>query len=320
MAAQPDFDDEFSRTCFQQSGVLTTDQAIRLQGRGQVRGHLRARRWRRLCRGILCTTNGSLVRAQQLWVAVLAAGPEALLAGVTALTEAGVRGLREENLRVLIPAARSRTLRIPAMPPDMPALRVTRTRVLPEEHRQAGHPPRVVTARALVDAAAWAPSDAAARTIIAATLQQKRVTPDEVLEVLAMRRRLPWAGTIRRTVLDVAGGAEALSEIDFLDLCLRFRLPRPSLQRVRRDASGRRRYLDAYWPMWRLHVEVDGSHHMDARQWEDDMLRQNLVWIDGDRILRFPAGLIRSRPEMVANQLRAALTAAGWQPNSGVWV
>jgi hypothetical protein len=51
---------------------------------------------------------------------------------------------------------------------------------------------------------------------------------------------------------------------------------------------------------------------MDARHWAADMLRQNQVWIAGDRVLRFPAWLIRARPAEVADQLRAALAAAGW--------
>ncbi|RAK35733.1 uncharacterized protein DUF559 [Actinoplanes lutulentus] len=130
--------------------------------------------------------------------------------------------------------------------------------------------------------------------------------------VLGVRKRLPRFAMIKRTVLDVAGGAQALSEIDFVDMCRRASIPAPELQKRRRDDSGRLRYLDAYWPRWRLHVEVDGSHHIEARQWAEDMVRQNQVWIEGDRILRFPAGLIRSRPDVVVGQLRAALEAAGW--------
>ncbi|MEU4695102.1 DUF559 domain-containing protein [Actinoplanes sp. NPDC023714] len=305
--------DDFAELCFQQSGVLTTDQAVRLLTRGVVRGHLNAGRWRRICRGVLTTTNGVLDRRRQMWAAVLTAGPEALLGGVTALTEAGVRGLRETSLRVVVPAATSRSLRLPTMPPDMPPIRLTRTRILPDEHRGRGSPPRMVTCRALVDAAAWAPSEDAARTIIAATFQQRRVVADDVLGVLAARRRLPRLALIKRTVLDVAGGAQALSEIDFAALCRRSRLPAPDLQRPRREASGRLRYLDAYWPRWRLHVEIDGAHHLEARQWAEDMLRQNQLWISGDRVLRFPAGLIRSRPDVVIGQLRSALEAAGWR-------
>ena len=64
-------------------------------------------------------------------------------------------------------------------------------------------------------------------------------------------------------------------------------------------------------------MEVDGAHHMDVRHWAADMLRQNEIWIAGDRILRFPAWLIRQESAQVANQLREALRAAGWR--GAVW-
>lgn len=304
----------FERLARRQSGVVTTGQAMTALGRGVVRAHLTSGRWRRVCRGILSTTNGRLARGQQVWVAVLVAGRGAVLAGSTALTAAGVRGLRTERLYVLVPAARGRTIRLPSLPPEMPVVRIVRTRVLPGEHLHDGGLPRTTTARAAVDAAMWAPGPAAARTVLAMACQQRRVTPDEIFAVLAVRRNLPRARLIRATMLDISGGAQALSEIDFLALCRRFGLPAPHLQERRTDGAGRLRFLDAYWPAWRLHVEIDGAYHMEAGQWADDMLRQNDVWIHGDRILRFPAAFIRDRPARVAAQLLGALEAAGWRP------
>jgi hypothetical protein len=54
---------------------------------------------------------------------------------------------------------------------------------------------------------------------------------------------------------------------------------------------------------------------MDVRQWAEDMRRQNDIWVAGDRILRFLAWLVRSRPDEVAASVRAALSAAGWSGN-----
>jgi hypothetical protein len=243
---------------------------------------------------------------------VLAAGEGAVLAGATAAAEGGVRGLRAGPLQVLVPAVRSRSLRLPALPIDMPGVRVYRSRTLPPEHRQVGQPPRTTMARSVLDAAVWARTPDEARVILAAACQQRRVTPDEIRKVLAVLPTARRRALIRTTLADVDGGAQALSEIDFVSLCRLFRLPPPDLQERRKDVDGRNRYLDAYWREWRLHVEVDGAHHMDVRHWAADMLRQNQVWIAGDRILRFPAWLIRARPVEVADQLRAALAAAGW--------
>jgi very-short-patch-repair endonuclease len=200
------------------------------------------------------------------------------------------------------------------LPPDLPAVFVHRTGVLPDSHVQVGDPTRTVMVRSLVDAAAWARTDDEARTIIAAGCQQRRVTSDELLEIVAQLPRARRRSLVVETARDAAGGATALSEIDFIRLCRRAKLPIPDLQERRTDASGRIRYLDAYWHLYRLHVEVDGAHHMDAGQWEADMRRQNDVWISGDRILRFSAWQVRHRPAEVIEQLQRALNLAARHP------
>lgn len=80
---------------------------------------------------------------------------------------------------------------------------------------------------------------------------------------------------------------------------------------VRDDSTGHRRYLDALFDGWQIHVEIDGGQHMDVRQWWADMKRQNELWVPGGRVLRFPSWAIRHRPAEVAAQLRAALAAVG---------
>ena len=114
---------------------------------------------------------------------------------------------------------------------------------------------------------------------------------------------------IVETLADIEGGATALSEIDLVRLCRQYRLPLPDLQHPRPDATGRNRFVDAYWRKARILVEIDGSHHMNVEHWAADMLRQNQLWVAGDHILRFPAWLIRSNPAAVAKQLRDALAA-----------
>jgi very-short-patch-repair endonuclease len=143
--------------------------------------------------------------------------------------------------------------------------------------------------------------------IVAAACQQRLVRPEEILSVLAVLPRVRRRRLLRSTLGDIAGGAAALSELDLLALCRRFRLPMPETQKCRRDADGRLRYLDAYWREWQVLVEVDGGHHMSAAEWSADMIRQNEIWIARDRILGFPAWLLRTDPEEVAKQLRAAL-------------
>jgi very-short-patch-repair endonuclease len=170
--------------------------------------------------------------------------------------------------------------------------------------------------RSAVDAAQWARADDEARSLVAAACQQCLVTPEELLAVAHRMPRARRRALVAQTANDAAGGAGALSEINLVRLCRRARLPMPDLQERRKDAAGRVRYLDAYWRQFRLHVEVDGGHHMEVAHWERDMRRQNDIWIEGDRILRFSAYQVRHRPLEVADQIRRALVAAGWPTRS----
>ena len=123
---------------------------------------------------------------------------------------------------------------------------------------------------------------------------------------------LPRRRLIRVTLNDIAGGAEALSEIDFGRLVRRFGLPNPDRQVVRRDGRGRRRWLDVYFDKWGVVVEIDGFWHMEAETWWADMERDNELTIAGERVLRYPTFVVREQPETVARQIIAALRAAGW--------
>lgn len=299
---------------FEQAGVLTWRQASAELTPAAIRHLLVTERWRRICRGVLVSRPGPLTREQQWWIAVLAAGEDALLAGLAAARAGGLRGSwRQELVDVLVPYGRGVPALRTRLPLDMPAVRVRRSRQLASVDQQCGRPTRTTMARSLVDAAQWARTDDEAQVVLAAGCQQRLATPAELRGVVGRMPKVRRRALILTTILDIEGGAEALSEIDFVRLCRRHRLPLPELQERRRDGSGRVRYIDAYWRDWRLHAEVDGGHHMDARHWAADLRRQNQVWIAGDRILRFTAFDVRRRPTEVADQLRAALTAAGWR-------
>lgn len=302
---------------FDQSGVLTYRQALLHCTAAQIRHKVDRGTWRRIFRGVFVTDGGRLTADQQRWAAVLAAGDGSVLAGLEA---ARVSGLRIKSHRLVIDVLIPGDRKIVKMPRpelmEMSSFRAHRTTTLSKEELQVGKPMRTLIGRSILDAAQWALSDEEARTIVAAACQQRLVTPAE-LRVATERQPLAKR---RALVLEVAafaeGGATTLTEIDFVRLCRKHQLPEPDLQERRKDASGRMRYLDAYWRAYHLHVEIDGSHHMQVGHWAADMLRQNEVWLSGDRVLRFPAHLVRTNPALVVAQVCAALTAAGWHgPN-----
>ncbi|GAA5181254.1 DUF559 domain-containing protein [Rugosimonospora acidiphila] len=292
---------------FAQNGVVTRQQSLEHLTEKALEHRVRSGRWQHVHRAVYLAHSGEITVEQEEWIAVLATGPRSYLAGLTAANRYGLRGYRTDHVHVLLPAGRRAD-----RPP--PGVIVHRSRVLGDPDVVAARPPISRHVRALVDAAQWAPDDDRARAIIAAGYQQRLVFGSEVPELLA---RLPTARRrrlIARTAADASGGSHSIAEVDYLRLCRRYRLPPPSRQVERTDRAGRRRYLDAVHEPWGVHVEVDGGQHTDATAWWADMRRQNDLWIPGDRVLRFPAWVVRERPGEVAAQVRAALSSAGWRP------
>jgi hypothetical protein len=97
--------------------------------------------------------------------------------------------------------------------------------------------------QALLVAASTFPAPRPACGLIAAAVQQRVVSAGAVIDALAVAVRQRHRRVLRAAAYDIAQGSNALSEIDFMALCRRFRLPPPIQQAVRREPSGRRRYL-----------------------------------------------------------------------------
>ncbi|KWV34761.1 hypothetical protein AWV63_00410 [Micromonospora rifamycinica] len=298
--------DELTWLRFRQDDVISLAQASRHLSRKAIRHRVETGRWRQAHRAVFVTHSGPVDVEQFRWIAVLAAGPSALLGGLSAAQAGGLRGFRTRPVDLLLPASARRDA-----PPQ--GVRVHRTTLLPaQDVLAAGQPPRTTLARSIVDAAQWAASDDEARAIVAAAFQQRLVVGGEIHEVLDRLPRMRRRALVTATATDAAGGSHSLSELEFLDLIRRADLPLPTRQQIRYDPAGRRRYLDAYFARWRVHVEIDGGQHLDPAHAWADMRRQNSLWIEGDRVLRFPAWALRARPDEVVGQLRAALRMAGW--------
>ncbi len=295
--------------------MLSVRQALRHLSPAALRHQVKQRRWQRPYRGVVVAHSGPLSDAQRVWAGLLSVPGPALLGGRTAAALCGLRGYDRPAVHVLVPASsRVHDTRHRRSVHDAWPVIVHRTCTLPPEDTSwRGRPPRTTAARSVVDAAQWASQTDDALAIIAASIQQRITTPHRILDVLQRLPRAHRRAMILQAVNDAAGGAGSLAEIDFVRLCKQHRLPPPDQQVPRTDRHGRKRFLDAYWKEWRLQVEIDGAHHLEARAWWDDMRRQNALWLAGDRVLRFPAGVVRHRPAEVAAQIREALRANGWR-------
>lgn len=304
-----DLPPELSELLQSQDGVARVSAVTQYLTRSALSWRFSSGRWQQPCRGIVVAQSGPLTETQTLWAAVLWAGANAALAGLTAASLDGLRGFTSQGdlasrpVHVLLPAScpikKART--------GLPVV-VHYSRLLgPADVHPVRRPPRTRMARSLVDAAAWMSTDRGAQAVLAAGVQQRLVRVADLAAVVARNQRLARKAVITTTLADIAGGAQALSELDFTRLLRQYRLPEPDRQAARRDRAGRRRWLDAVWEDARLIVEIDGSQHMEAIEYWDDMGRDNGFTLDGYRVLRFPAFAVRYNPAGVAGQIREAL-------------
>lgn len=301
-------DNELSRLLLRQCGVLTVGQAVGHLGRHAVHWRLRTGRWQRRHPRVLVAQSGPLTAEQRRWAAVLHCGPEAVLARETAAALCGLQGYEDPRIHVLIPAHHH--------PVHARGVLVRRSARLPWQDLVPGRfPPRTAIERSVLDAAAAAaarqPDRAAA--ILLASVQQGLTRPDRLQAVLDRLPNQRCRALLRDVLLDAAGGAHSLPERQFAGLIRRHRLPAPSLQAVRLDSEGRRRYVDAEWVDYATRVEIDGSTHREVKRWWGDLDRQNdLQFADRAILLRFAAYAVRHRSAEVAAVLERALCAGGW--------
>jgi hypothetical protein len=163
--------------------------------------------------------------------------------------------------------------------------------------------------RSVIDAAAWSPAPRTAVSLVVNAVQQRMCTAAELSAELERAGQVRHRRLLRLVLADVDGGAEAVSELEFLAFCRRHGFPQPLLQ-VRLDRRGRRRYLDAEFrqPGCRpVRVEVDGGVHLTLTQRWNDTRHDNEASIHNDMQLRFPSVAIYLDDPDAVDQIRRAL-------------
>jgi len=276
---------------------------------GHVSSHLDSMRWQVLGPLVVVLHSGPVVRRARRWAVLLNSGHGAALGAWTSLEEWGLRGWERDATHVVVGRG--------ADPPPLPSGLVgpvvvhesRRHREL-DVHERHGLRLHSVE-RSTIDAGAWSSSDRGAGGVLAAAVQQgltraERLT-DELDQVGPVRR----ARLMRSLTSDIGGGSQALSEIDVVRFCRDRGLPEPERQVVRRDASGRRRYLDVVWRLAGgriLALEIDGIGHLDPERWYGDLLRTAELVAGGlSQPLRLPATAVRLEPDRIERILRILL-------------
>lgn len=282
-------------------GVLSQAMAAAVP---ETRRRLRSKAWKAYGT-VVVTHNGPLDEAQRAWVAVLRAGPGAVLAAAWAMRAHGVSVALPERPQVVVPAQRSW--------PRIPDVDIRRSRLLGPQHvHPVRQPPVFRLARATLDATSLCRQPDGVRALLCAPVQQRRLRVSELRDCLALLGPLSGRSLVLRTLDDLELGAQSVHEQRFARGVRRRHLPVPDHQRLCRRPDGKA-YLDCWWERYRLHVEIDGLAHLWVSTWLADLERSNELAIAAPAVrLRFAGFQLLEQEDQVFDQVVRALVAGGW--------
>lgn len=266
--------------------------------RAAVDAQLAARRWRALSPDLIALHNGPLTELQQWWAASLSVGP---LAGRTALASWRLTGWPSSWVEVVMPKGDR-----PVLPLGVPIRVHESRRVSALDLHPSRRPLCLGVDRSAIDAASWTASPRAASGLLASVVQQRLTTAPRLRAALVEAGSVRHVRLLRQVLIDIEGGAQAMTEVDLGRICRKYGLVLER-QVVRLDARGRRRYIDAKVSApgaGSVLVEVDGALHLLALAWWADMERGNELVISRERVLRFPSIALQLDEVTVGNQLR----------------
>lgn len=287
-----------------QLGVVRKDQLVRVGGTHKLaHRNVAIGRWTEIGNNVLLLSNGQPSRDQLKRVALLDASGPTALASHTALEQSGFRSFAVEGQQVHVLVMRGSTYCALAGVVHHESRRFHERDIVRIKGLNATRPPR-----SAIDAGAWQRFPRFACAILAAVVQQRMCTPEQLDQALATAGKVRHGVHMRMALADIAGGAQASGEIDVARLCRRFHLRPPNRQRARRGPDGRLRYLDCEWDLEDGSVvvlEVDGSHHFSVEHWEADMKRERQVGITRRWVLRASNYELRHEQAEVARDLIA---------------
>jgi hypothetical protein len=295
---------EFDEVLQRQLGAFSRAQAIASgMSDRSLAARCRAGRIQRLYRGAYVHFSGPVPWETRLWAAWLAYGPEAALAGETALRQYGVDRGWGDAIRLEIP--HRRRVR------GEPGIVITRTRDFAHRVLGSREPPMVRLEIAVLTVASRRsrPDDAAALVLDAC--RQRRTTPQRLLAELARMRQLPRRHLLGHVLRDAADGVESFLELFYLRKVERAHGLPAGRRQVRVAGEDGVVYRDTEYD-YNLIIELDGrAGHEDARSRWRDMTRDNAALMASKATLRFGYQLV-SDPCGAAVQVATVLRAQGW--------
>lgn len=260
--------------------------------------------WQRPLPGIVLLSNLPPTRRQLLACALLYGGADAQVTGLEACRLHGLRNLPDQyGIHLLVPAGR----RLHGTGDVI----VERTGRLPRPLVRDGIPVTPLT-RSVLDAARRLRHRDPVRALITEAVQRGGVDPRSLVHELETGSRRGTA--VPRAVLgDVLTGARSVAEIDAIGVWERTGLPEPVWNVPLTDRGGRHLGTpDAWFAEVRLAWEIDSyEFHFQRSDYAATVTRNARYAAAGITVLQTLPSRLRTAPDDVANELRAAYEAAG---------
>jgi hypothetical protein len=295
-----------------QCGVMSMRSAIEAGlTLTQIRVRLSSGTWQRPMRDVLVTGPEPLTRIQMLWCAIESVGPDAVLGGASAAELDGLQGYEDEQITVLVASGRRVRRR--------PGVAVRHSACLgPADVRADTLPRRTRPARSIIDMAEWALQRDQARSILAAAVQQRVITVDEMRATLRTRGPITRRTLVTETLDEIDAGAGVV--IDFMYSRVEQAYDLPTGRRQAPLVVGRRlRHLDVRYEPWGVRVIIDDDRHDHPGRQRDDLVpaSPSADLLDGQVVVRCAADDLRDRPARVGAQVALALRRRGWPGPAG---
>ncbi|AKK26124.1 endonuclease domain-containing protein [Mycobacterium sp. EPa45] len=268
---------------------------------GQVTDYQLRTRYRAVYRNVYLANEVKLTalrRAQAVW---LFAGPDVVLAGISAAAVHGTKWLDGAAPAEIIRADR-----------HAPKGIVARSYAIADDQVCTRRGMRVTTApRTAFDIGRSLPLDTAV-PILDALMKATRLHPNAVLAIADASHGVRGVRRLRAAMKLADGGAESPQETRLRLLLIGAGLPAPETQIEFFDAYGDAMIrVDMGWRKWQVAVEYDGVQHWaDGRQRSWDIDRIAILESMGWAVVRVSADMLR-RPQVIIERVTAKLRAAG---------
>jgi Transcriptional regulator, AbiEi antitoxin len=293
---------------FQARVVSRRQAASHGVSRGALSNRSKSGAWQRLQRGAYATFSGVPPREARLWAAVLRAGPGAILSHETAAEVHGLIDKPSKIIHITVPASRK-----PAESGKIPGVVIHRSRRVVRQALPPWQLPRTPVAETVLDLVAASASFDDAYSWLSRATGRRLVSAGMIKEAMAARTRMRWREWLIDALHDVDDGVMFPLELRYVrDVERAHGLPAARRQ-ARRELAGGVRYLDNFYDVYRLCVELDGrSSHPPEQKWQDADRDNDNLFAGDVQTVRFGVRDVTVRRCARAGQLAAALMRRGW--------